>query len=339
MLDIILSTPRQPTYFTAAPPLAKMTNSAFARAWFSIGLSAGKLIMTGGIGQPAQPFPSNFPLFTLAANGLSVSSVSTITANAYDGSAASGTQIGGTLWVATGHDGTWPRTMKSRNITNGNLNKLTSLSPGLGQTNTKVAAIDNDRIYWGNGETSTGWTPNAQIYRISTDSWVNVASPGTEFYFDGFRSAGVRLQDGRILCGRNRTQGAFYFYDPVKGTYSKSSDWNPIFQVTDNDLGTAFFDAASASVGKYLLMFDQGYRPSTKSNLGCLRYNIETDLYDFIDFPDQPARWGARCVIDETKGYLYLVGGTTQPTNMGVLPRDLTKYGEALVYPLSTFLG
>lgn len=330
MLESLLTpAPRTPNYITVPAPVAKITNAAFGRAFSTIGLSNNVLIMTGGIAQPATPFPTNFPVTTLASTGLSVQSSTNVNGN--DGSTPGCAQIGNTLWVAVGNDGAQQRYFRSRNIQTGALLTTSSTSPGLAQEYAKVAAIDSDRLYFGNGYAGTAWTPNAHIYRISTNSWTPTSSPGSGFSFGGFRVNAQIMSNGKILVGRNRGEGVFYLYDPASNTYGKTSSWFDIIQTSSPDSGTTFIDAATCVIGKYLFLFDQGYRESTKTQLGCLRYDCEKDWFDFIDFPGQAPRWGARCVVDSAKGYLYLVGGTTQPTTV-ISQTAATKFNEALVF-------
>lgn len=334
MLEALLNpTPRQPNYITVSAPVAKITNAAFARSFSTIGKNGVYLTLTGGVGQLPNAYPTNFPLITLAADGLSVQS--TTTANGYDGASPGSTQIGNTLWVAVGNDGVQQRYFRSRNIQTGALLTTSSTSLGLAQEFAKVSVIDSNRLYWGNGFAGSSWTPTAYTYSISSNTWTPIASPGSGFSFSGFRAQAQTLSNGKILVGRNAGEGVFYLYDPVSNTYGRTANWLEFIQVPIEDAGTRYIDAATCVVGKYLFLFDQGYRTSTKGQLGCLRYDCEKDWFDFIDFPGIPPRWGARCVVDSAKGYVYLVGGSTQPTTV-ISIESSTKFQEALVFSVAS---
>lgn len=323
-------------HHTSEPPIAIMTHSLLGRGNFTLGLSGTSLIMTGGYGQPANLYPSNFPRITLNAAGTGIAGAASV--NGYDGSGPGSAQIGTSLYVAQGHDGAYQRYFKTRAISNGVQIATSANSPGAARTYPMVAAIDSDTLYWGGGSNASGWLRDAYKYTISSNSWTSIPQPPEEFILNARRFDGKKMSNGKLVVGRTRGEDVFIIYNPTTNSYEKTSSWGDVLEIPSADItGTVFIDAATAVVGKYALFFEQGYAANTQSILSCLRYDCENDSFDVIDFPDQAPRYGARCAIDLDKGYLYLVGGSVQSTMLTAVDKT-TKHANALVYPLSQFL-
>jgi hypothetical protein len=293
-------------------------------------------MVSGGFAAPANPYPSNFRVLTLSQDGLSTTTSISVTGN--DGTGAVSFQMNDTAWIGMGNDGGYFRYIRVRNPITGALTLTTSNSPAVGQGYVKIAKYDSDRLFWGYGLGASGWTKDAYTYRISNNTWAALPSYPEEYGLVYGQFISQNLPDGRILIGFSDSLHSLIFFNPQTNQYSSSA---PLTGIIDNAYLTnarlSPGTTATAVVGKYLLFFGQGFTQATSTILSCLRYDTETDKFSVIDFPTQAARWGARCVNDDSKQFLYLVGGLTQSGDVGPAA-SVNKFNQALVYPFSQFL-
>lgn len=336
MLEILSSLGTSLKRYTAAAPLAVISNQYFGRAFSSQSFYDRKIILTGGFAQPASPYPTNFRVITMATNGLSVES--TVSVTGYDGSSPGSTLFNSTLWVAVGHDGAYQRYLRGRNAATGALITTTSNSPGTPQAYVKVAPYDNDQLFWGFGLSASGWLNQAYTYRISNNTWSALPVPNLpdETIYGQFTAQNTN--DGRILVGLTFNSRQLVFFKPSDNTYSLSKSFSYLIDpgvVPEVNRGLGV--SGTAVVGKYLLFFVQGLQSDNQNILSCVRYDTQLDDFSVIDLPGRSARWGSRVVIDDVNDILYIIGGASQPSSVTNLASS-TKFAEAIAYPVSQFL-
>ena len=336
MLEILSSSRIPLKRYTADAPLAVINNQYFGRAFSSQSFYNRRIILSGGVSQPASPYPNNFRVITMATNGLSVES--TVSVTGYDGSSPGSTLLNSTLWVAVGHNGAYQRYLHGRNALTGALITTTSNSPGTPQSHVKVAPYDNDRLFWGFGLDASGWLNQAYTYRISNNTWSALPSvnlPGETIYG---QFTAQNTNDGRILVGLTANSRQLVFFKPSDNTYSLSKSFSYLIDpsvVSETTRGLAV--SGTAVVGKYLLFFTQGLQSDNQNILSCVRYDTQLDDFSVIDLPGRSARWGSRVVIDDVNNLLYIIGGASQPPAVTSMA-GVSKYAEAIAYPVSQFL-
>lgn len=336
MLEILSGQKSGIPRYTGSAPLAIITSQYLGRAYGTCTLQGSSLMVSGGFAAPANPYPSNFRVLTLSQDGLSTTTSIAVTGN--DGTGAVSFLMNGTAWVGMGNDGGYFRYIRSRNPVTGALTLTTSNSPGTAQAYVKIAKYDSDRLFWGYGLSATGWTKDAYTYRISNNTWTALPSSPAEYGLVYGQFLSQNLADGRILVGFSSSLYTLIFFNPTTNQYSSSAPLTGIVDetyLTNSRLSPG--TTASAVVGKYVLFFGQGFTQATSTILSCLRYDTETNKFSVIDFPTHAARWGARCVVDEDKQLLYLVGGLTQSGEVAPAG-SVEKFSQALVYPFSQFL-
>lgn len=295
----------------AVPP---RSNCAF-------GEQNGIMMMFGGQMGPPNPYPNYGHIINLAT-GVATQ------ITGYHGTWSSGTVQGNKLVIAQGHDGKSNNTLYTR--------PFPSAIPPTGpmavtgapaRTAPVLTAIDANRVYYGMGY-ATGWAPDLYIYDLSIGAVERLpdAIDVSVGISDG--KASEIGSDGRLYVMPWSSDFQFLrVYDPVKRKWSYSSS-----MIAYPD----FFKGGSSAVriNNHIYFFGGGL-DNTKSFetgnfLRCLRYDVDANIFDMIEFKGIPALYCSSFGFSADKTKLYVVSGTlpnvNNISNRDMIPRSTNAY-------------
>lgn len=315
-----------------SPALRTISAGGLTRANMASGFFGDKILVSGGFGQPANPFPNNATMVTLNANRDAITA--TTNPAGYDGTSTHSSPIGDRLWIAMGHDGSYRNYLKSRTISTGAVVGGNSAAcPGPTRINSIIFANGADEIYYGGGyNPSGGWLDDWWLYKPSNNSWTPKASLGGTGKCIWFSEA-VKGADGLIYGGVDYPALQLNRYNPVANTWSKTANFGKFVEPA---VVRPFSEAATAVVGKYVLFIQRGQLVPMQDKLYCYRYDTVMDSWDALEMPGRVPLFSARASIEPAKDLLYLYGGALAGEGTTAFDKSL-KNSNLYVYRLSDF--
>ena len=294
----------------------------------------GKIFIGGGYAS-GNLYPPYNCLMTLSADGKSV--VSSTTPTGYLGSNPTGVKLNNALWVGRGHDGTYPRVLNRVNLTTGALEFTSRESIGTGRDQPTVRTLDGDTLIWGGGYTGSIIEKDYFKYKISTNTWTKA--------FDLPIVNGVQQTDhtglrgdfhygDEVVLGFNEGPLRLTLYNKINGNLRFIDLSKAIDIVSPGFYGFKQY-VSGAIFGEYLFIFAPVTCGSRKAAQGCWRINLRTEEKELLIFENITARLSPSIAVDESKGFVYMIGGVEYYDKMNLGWQEvgnMNKPTQALIF-------
>lgn len=252
-----------------------------------------------------------------------------------------GCQRGDKVYLTNGiYNGTASSELFSYDLLTGTTTALAN-APFQARTLSAMAAFGSDSLMLAGGAVNGVSMNTCAIYRVSSNTW----SAGPNMPADIHSAPGVLGTDGKVYVpfgwssSVSANRRSILVYDPV--TTSWSAGPNLPSNVYTNGLSS--YPAVSA--GKYILYFAFDFRyyqqalPEYLNSMGIVRYNTQTQEFDFIVVNGQHARRNYGMAVKSQDGSKIYVFGGAPNTGSTLADDSMVRRSGGVVFTTSDLIS